>query len=331
MHPLEKHWARLTWLSALLAPLSAMFASIAWLRRAAYRIGLLRSRQIAVPVIVIGNITAGGTGKTPLAISLVEALRARGFHPGIVSRGYRGDAKLMAVAADSDPAQAGDEPILLATRTRCPVWVGADRVAAARALQASHPECDVILSDDGLQHYRLARDVEIAVIDGERGFGNRLPLPAGPMREPVSRLARVDAIVINGEHAPALPPVPRFRMTLRGSRFRNLQDATLFADASRFGGKTVHAVAGIGNPSRFFSQLRTLGLTFTAHAFPDHHRFSPADLGAFAHQTVIMTEKDAIKCAGFARIDWWVLPVDASIDAALAELITAKLYALHGR
>ncbi|MEX0957654.1 MAG: tetraacyldisaccharide 4'-kinase [Burkholderiales bacterium] len=331
MHPLEKHWARLTWLSALLVPLSIVFAAIAWLRRAAYRSGLLRARRIGVPVIVIGNITAGGTGKTPLAIALVEALRTPGFRPGIVSRGYRGQETLSVVTAESDPAETGDEPVLLAARARCPVWVGADRVAAAQALLKNHPDCDVILSDDGLQHYRLARDIEIAVIDGSRGFGNRLPLPAGPMREPVSRLAQVDAIVINGDGEPALPDVPQFRMALCGTQLRNLLDADRLADAASFRGTSVHAIAGIGNPSRFFAQLRELGLHFTEHVFPDHHRFTPVDLKPFADHAVIMTEKDAIKCVGFAKRSWWVLPVDASIDPALADLITAKLYALHGR
>jgi tetraacyldisaccharide 4'-kinase len=331
MHPLAQHWAKPTWLSTLLLPLSATFAAAAWARRAAFRAGLLRAQRVGAAVVVIGNITAGGTGKTPLAIALAEALRAAGFRPGIVSRGYRGRARLVEVTPETDPALAGDEPVLMARRARCPVWVGPDRVAAARALLKRHPGCDVLLSDDGLQHYRLVRDVEIAVVDADRGFGNRLPLPAGPLREPVSRLARVDAIVLHGDGDPALPAVPCFRMRLEGARFLRLTDPREQVDARYFAGTPAHAVAGIGNPARFFAHLHQLGMAFTGHAFADHHAFRPADFEAFADDPVIMTEKDAIKCAAFARANWWVLPVSATLDPALAELITAKLYALHGR
>ena len=196
---LERHWQRITPVSAALYAPSLIFRAIAAARRGAYRAALLKTERLPVPVIIVGNITVGGTGKTPLVLWLVTLLARHGMRPAIVSRGYGGDlASPRPVTAASDPARVGDEPVLLAQRSGCPVWVGADRVAAARALLAAHPACDVIVSDDGLQHYRLARDVELAVVDGARGLGNGLMLPAGPLREPAARLREVDAVVING-------------------------------------------------------------------------------------------------------------------------------------
>src|SRR5574340_304245 len=236
-------------------------------------------------------------------------------------------------AAGSDPAVVGDEPALLARRCRCPVWIGRDRVAAARALLAAHPECDVIISDDGLQHYRLRRDVEIAVVDGARGLGNGLLLPAGPLREPASRLAAVDAVVINGATthpslADTLPP-RSLHMRLRGESFHNLVDPSRRASAADFRGKKLHAVAGIGNPRRFFDHLRDLGLDFTAHAFPDHYAFQPGDLG-FGADAILMTEKDAVKCEKFAPPNAWALAVDAEPDSALEQKILLILRNRHG-
>lgn len=300
------------------------------LRRAFYRTGLLPSRRLDIPVIVVGNITVGGTGKTPLVLWMCEFLREQGFTPGVISRGYGGQGRTVAVTATSTAEAAGDEPILLAQRSRCPVWIGRDRVAAARALLAANPACDVIVSDDGLQHYALARDCEIAVLDGRRGTGNRLPLPAGPLRESTARLARVDAIVVTGEGS--APPVaaPAFSMTLQGAQFRNLLNPQFQREAGDFHGQRLHAIAGIGNPARFFDHLRKLGLSFVAHAFPDHHAYTPADLEFGDADAIIMTEKDAIKCLRFARENQWVLPVDARVDPALGKLILDKVKPQHG-
>jgi tetraacyldisaccharide 4'-kinase len=281
---------------------------------------------------VVGNITAGGTGKTPLVLWLVKCLRDRGRRPGIVSRGYGGtEAGPARVEAGSDPLRFGDEPVLLARRSGCTVWIGADRVAAARALLAAHPECDVVVSDDGLQHHRLARDVEICVVDAARGFGNGWRLPAGPLRDPVSRLATVAAVVMNGSDVPhpsvaAIPPGPaRFSMSLAGREFRNLLDPAKVEGAESFRGERVHAVAGIGHPQRFFRHLQEMGLDFTPHAFPDHHPFTASDLAFAGPETVLMTEKDAVKCRAFATATHWALAVDAQVDAALGELILRKL------
>jgi tetraacyldisaccharide 4'-kinase len=326
------HWQHRNLKSLLLLPLAALFAAIAALRRLAWRHGLLSSRHPGVPVIVVGNITAGGTGKTPLVLWLAQFLQSRGMHPAIISRGHGSRRREpRAVPADGAPADFGDEPCLLALRAACPVWVGVDRAATAAALRAAHPEVDVIVSDDGLQHYRLARDFEIAVIDGMRGLGNGWPLPAGPLREPPSRLATVDAVVIN-DGATALPVPGALSMRLRGSHFRNLVRPQQLVTAADLGGTVVHAVAGIGNPRRFFGHLRELGLECIEHPFPDHHPYCASDLVFGDGAPVVMTEKDAVKCAAFANENQWALIVDADVDARLGDLITALLpqAARHG-
>ena len=291
---------------------------------------MLPSYRLPVPVIVVGNITAGGTGKTPLVLWVCDFLREQGYAPGIVSRGYGGRGETMAVRADSAPEIAGDEPVLLAQRSRCPVWIGRNRVAAARALIAANPECNVIVSDDGLQHYGLRRDVEIAVLDGSRGTGNGLPLPAGPLRESTARLAEVDAVVVTGDTSLPGASATTFAMRLDGNLFCNLLNPAFHQEAGAFLDKRVHAVAGIGNPARFFDHLQRLGLSFAAHAFPDHHAYSQADLEFSDADAIIMTEKDAIKCTQFARENYWVLPVDARVDLALGRLILEKMKTRHG-
>ena len=300
------------------------------LRRALYRAGVLPSYRVPVPVIVVGNITAGGTGKTPLVLWLCDFLKEQGYVPGIVSRGYGGRGQTMAVRQSSAPDVAGDEPVLLVQRSGCPVWIGRDRVAAARALIAVNPGCNVIVSDDGLQHYRLQRDFEIVVIDGSRGTGNGLPLPAGPLRENTGRLAEVDAVVVTGDSVAPPACAAAFAMALDGSGFRNLLNPAFHQEAGAFHGQRIHAIAGIGNPARFFDHLRRLGLSFAAHAFPDHHAYAQADLEFGDADAIIMTEKDAIKCLRFARENHWVLPVDARVDPALGKLILEKLKTRHG-
>ncbi len=319
------HWQTRGLLAVLLLPVAAPFATMAALRRLAYGCKLLRSERVGVPVIVVGNITAGGTGKTPLTLWLAQFLRDHHKHPAIISRGYgaiRTDPR--PVPVDGDATDYGDEPSLLARRTGCPVWVGTDRAATARALLAAHPATDVILSDDGLQHYRLARDFEIAVIDGERGLGNGWPLPAGPLREPASRLDAVDAVVVNGNNAGYTFP-QALTMRLEGGEFRNLRNPGLAVTAVHFRNRRVHAVAGIGNPQRFFAHLQRLGIECIAHPFPDHHAFVAADLQFADADDVVMTEKDAVKCTAFATENHWALVVNAAIDTRLGDMILARL------
>ena len=328
MDSLARHWYRTGPLTLVLAPLSLVFGAIVFIRRALYRAGVLPTQGIGIPVIVVGNINAGGSGKTPLVLWIVQHLRAAGWRPGIVSRGYGGHvsthrAPPCEVANDADPAAVGDEPLLLARRSGCPVWVGADRVAACRALRVRHPACDVLVLDDGLQHYRLGRDVEIAVVDA-RGFGNGWLFPAGPLREPVSRLSAVDAVVSN-----EAPGVKGFAMRLEGNGFVGLRDAGARVGAAGLGSNRVHAVAGIGEPARFFRHLEALGLEVVPHPFPDHHAYAAADLEFGDGLPVVMTEKDAVKCAQVvapdARQRFWVLPVSAELDPGFGALLERKL------
>jgi tetraacyldisaccharide 4'-kinase len=330
MRGLEQHWYRISPLHLVLWPLSVLFTALVALRRLLYRTGLLAVTRMPVPVIVVGNISVGGTGKTPFVIWLAKLLRERGYHPGIVCRGYGGSAREpQHVAIGSDPGVVGDEATLLARRCACPVWVGAQRAAAAHALLASHPECNVVISDDGLQHYALARDVEISVIDGERGFGTGMLLPAGPLRESRQRLADFDALVVNGTALflrETLPSdVPSFDMALRGKTFYDLLNPAQQAGPEHFARQRVHVVAAIGNPHHFFNHLRELGLSFTAHPFPDHHEFHASDLAFAGADAVLMTEKDAVKCEKFSSGNFWALRVDAEVDLELGELILRKL------
>ena len=320
----EQHWYRLSALSLALWPASLAYRLLLALRRLAYGSGVLRAARLPLPVIVVGNIVAGGTGKTPLVLWLAAMLKKNGRKPGIISRGYRGSAAApMEVAASSAADVVGDEPLLLARRGGCPVWIGAERVRAASGLLAAHPECDVLILDDGLQHYRLARDIEIAVEDA-RGIGNGFLLPAGPLREPASR--RVDAWVANT--APCGKHQPCFRMDLRGDSFRRVAAAEASAPAAAFAGKRVHAVAGIGNPQRFFDHLARLGLVTVNHAFPDHHVYTARDLDFGDCDALLMTEKDAVKCAAFAREFWYALEVEAELAPAFSDFILAKLNGL---
>ena len=322
---LDRDWWRrdLTPRTTLLLPLAWLFGVLAATRRALYRAGLFESTRVAAPVVVVGNLTVGGSGKTPLVICLAQMLAARGLRPGVISRGYARDgATPREVHSDSVPAEVGDEPLLIRRRAGVAVFVGGDRVAAARALLNAHADVDVLLADDGLQHLALARDFEIAVFD-ERGAGNRCLLPAGPLRESLRRAATIDALVFNGD---ARLDLPGFTMRLEPDALYRLIDATQRRAVGAIARPdVVAAVAGIGNPRRFFDTLRGLGLAFSEHAFPDHHVFTRADLVQIQAEHIVMTEKDALKCAGFGDPRIWVLPVSAAVDVRLVDSIMEKL------
>ena len=291
-------------------------------RRLAYAAGLIASQALPVPVIVVGNLTAGGTGKTPLIIWLTGYFTTKGYRPGIVSRGYGGSARQwpQQVRPDSDPAVVGDEPVLIAQRTRRPVAISPNRLEAARAL-LQHTDCDIILCDDGLQHLALSRDIEIVVIDGERQFGNGRCLPAGPLREPRGRLRSVDMVVSNGHEGKG-----QYLMEYSPLPLTSLAEGQqVTAGLEQLAGKKVHAVAGIGNPNRFFSQLRHAGIDIVRHVFPDHHAFQPQDLVFDDELPVVMTEKDAVKCRKFATRNMWYLPVAAEMSNAFEHRLSSLM------
>lgn len=299
-------------------PLALIYGALTGLRRVLYRWGVLRSVRLPVPVVVIGNLTAGGTGKTPVTIAVAESLRRRGYRPGVVSRGYGGSQKEPVLLGDSpDPAVVGDEPCLIHA-SGIAVAVGRERPAAAKLLIAAG--CNVVIADDGLQHYALARDVEICVIDGVRRFGNGRLLPAGPLREPLSRLGQVDFRICNGGAvAPGDTP-----MQLQGGQVNALVDGQSKPIAA-FAAQDVHAVAAIGHPQRFFASLRSQGMQVIEHPFPDHHAFVPADLAFNDDRPVLMTEKDAVKCRSFALPHWWVVPVRAVLPQAFFDELDGRV------
>jgi tetraacyldisaccharide 4'-kinase len=303
-----------------LSPLATLYCAAAMLKRRLYRGGWLRAVSFPVPVVVVGNITVGGTGKTPLVLWIARHLAEHGWRPGVVTRGYGGRARVwpQRVTPDSDPRSVGDEPVVLARRAGVPVVADPDRPRGVRELLAQG--CNVVVSDDGLQHYRLHRDVEIAVVDGGRGVGNGRCLPAGPLREPRSRLQSVDARVVNDATAS-----DAWSMRLVPNGFRRVANSQATAPLDHFRGRRVHALAGIGNPGGFFRQLRTLGAEVVERAFPDHHRFRASDLEFADHDAVVMTEKDAVKCRSFAGPDSWYLAVDVEIDPGFGDWLRQRL------
>ncbi|MCG6861904.1 MAG: tetraacyldisaccharide 4'-kinase [Chromatiaceae bacterium] len=308
-------------LSHLLLPLSWLYCAAVRVRRLAYGRGWLQRHELAVPVILVGNLTVGGTGKTPLVLWLTDFLRRQGFRPGIITRGYGGSGSQWpcSVRADSDPFEVGDEPVLLARRSRCPVVAGPDRVRAGKRLLANF-ECDMIVSDDGLQHYRLRRDLEILVVEASRGFGNGRCLPAGPLREPEGRRRTVDLTVCNGGSCRGGQ-----LMHLIPGRLVNLRDPGITRALAALRRQRVTAVAGIGNPDRFFELLRSEGLHVHERPYPDHYPFSREDVASWPPGPVIMTEKDAVKCAPLARADFWYLPVEARLETGFDGLLLEKL------
>lgn len=328
---LQQQWTGWTPWHILLMPLSWVFAALSRVRKYLYKTGWRKTYRLDVPVIVVGNINVGGSGKTPVVIWLAKQLQLAGYTPGIISRGYGGKAQsVQPVFANSCAQQVGDEPVLIAQRTACPVYVSADRVAAGQALLAAHAACNVIISDDGLQHYRLARDVEIVVFDSIKTFGNGALLPAGPLRESVARLNTVDAVISNGKlNASGMPVnmnrVRPIEMQLLSADFYNLVDSQRRCSAQDFSGVKILAIAGIGNPERFFQQLRRMGLVFKSQAYADHYAFKADDFAAAATDVIVMTEKDAVKCQAFAQANYWVLPVTAVIGDELLPIVLSKL------
>jgi len=299
-----------------------------------FRISMLKRHKLPVPVIIIGNITVGGTGKTPLVILVTSFLKQQGYRPGIISRGYGGKAfeknrspdQPLAVYSDSDPRQAGDEPVLMAQRCQCPVRISPNRVAAAQNL-LDETDCNVIVSDDGLQHYSLERDLEIVVIDNQRRFGNGHCLPAGPLRERVSRLKEADIVVGNGGAESGETEMRLNMLEIAGVSDSNNNH---IAPLLEYKDRKVHAVAGIGNPERFFKQLNDFGMQTINHPFADHHDFTLADITFDDDLPVLMTEKDAVKCRSFSGSQHWFVPVTAECDGTMLTLISSRLKEIHG-
>ncbi|ATA24254.1 tetraacyldisaccharide 4'-kinase [Brenneria goodwinii] len=323
---IERIWSGRSPLYWLLVPLSVLYGFITFLIRQSYRRGWRKSWRAPVPVIVVGNLTAGGNGKTPVVIWLVEQLQRKGYRVGVVSRGYGGKAQHYPLLVDDDvtTAQAGDEPVLIYQRTGAPVAVAPQRRLAVEALLARYP-LDMVITDDGLQHYALARDIELVVVDGIRRFGNGWWLPAGPMRERESRLRSVDAVIVNGGTAQA----GEIAMHLTSGMAINLLSGEK-RPVSRL--QNVVAMAGIGYPQRFFTTLRDAGVSISREvAFADHQSYQPdqlKQLTADERQPLLMTEKDAVKCRTFASRNWWYLPVDAVLAEPQAARLIDRLAAL---
>lgn len=328
-------WQRRGLLAWLLSPLALLYYCVIVCRRALYALGIRRCTRLDVPTVVIGNLYVGGTGKTPLTVELVRALAERGWHPGIVSRGYGAlDSAPRLVLPADDARQVGDEPLLIVRATTAPVAVAKQRVAAARLLREAHPECDVIIADDGLQHLQLARDMEIALLH-YRGLGNGWMLPAGPLREPRSRLDRVDALVLNGDVPTIAGAAPRYRMrTHLASAFALHQpklriELSSLAAEQRSHGWRFTAAAGIGAPDRFFAMLRDAGLVIDELPLADHFDFTVNPFSACAADRILMTEKDAVKCADIEALAHdprlWVVPLVTEVDPALIDAVVSLI------
>jgi tetraacyldisaccharide 4'-kinase len=327
---LTRAWLKRGPLACALWPLSLLFRALAAIRAGLYRAHILQSARLPVPVIVVGNIFIGGTGKTPLTIWLVQALRDAGFRPGVISRGHGGSGEVpREVLPGAAASKVGDEPLLIARRSGCPVFVGRKRAEAGRALLAAHPDVDVLVTDDGLQHYALARDIEIVLFDS-RGAGNGWLLPAGPLREPATR--RRDFTVVNApEITPALARSVGgrpFRMQLSGETAERLAAPGEQVALAALASKRIVAAAGIGNPGRFFAMLRSAGLDIRELPLPDHHDFLDAPFDGVDADVILITEKDAVKCGQIENLKHdprlWVVPVAARIDGPLAEHIVEK-------
>ncbi len=324
MRSLEHYWYQTNYFVFILLPLSWLFCAVSIIRRKVYKLNLKKSYSSDAPVVVIGNIVAGGSGKTPLLLAICELIKEHGYRPGVVSRGYGGNFTGLRQVSESDSAElVGDEPLMVQQRTQVPVVVGVDRVAAVKYLLENNA-CDIVLSDDGLQHYRMRRDIEIAVVDAKRRFGNGYCLPAGPLREPVSRLEDVDLVVYNVANAGAIEACS---YTLRFTQLYKLGTGETLA-LSSFSDKVVHAVAGIGDPGRFFTQLRENHIDIVEHAFSDHHNYTQDDFSGWQDDCIIMTEKDAVKCRALSLPDAWVFRVDAELAESLESQLNSKILPL---
>ncbi len=314
---------------ALLAPLEVLYAAYVKRVRQRYLNGRKSSYRPSVPVVVVGNLVVGGAGKTPLVLAICDRLQQLGMRPGILSRGYKAQTQAFprTVSPSDDATEVGDEPLLMAQRSGAPVCIDPLRARGARWL-AEQGDCNIVLCDDGLQHYALARDVEIAVIDAQRQLGNGRCLPAGPLREPAARLHSVDFVVHNGDGNTAVRAAATFAMQLRPSDLVRLHDDKTIG-VSELGelaaAGPVHALTGIGNPQRFFAGLREMGFHIIEHAFPDHYPFSAADLQFADELAIIMTEKDAVKCRKFAPPHAWYLPVDAQLEEGFYSALLEKI------
>ena len=310
------------WLKSL-RPLSCVFQSLAKKRRSDFLSGKKVVAKLSVPVIIVGNITVGGTGKTPLVIALVAFLKSQGYQPGVVSRGYTSKAPYYpyAVTKESDPKHSGDEPLLIATSCQCPVVIDPNRVNAAKKLIDDY-DCDIIVSDDGLQHYKLGRQLEICVIDGQRGLGNKKCLPEGPLREPVQRLSGVDFVVVNGESSEVYAH-SQFTMRLAPGALQPLGDN--IQQTPPLSGEKVNAIAGIGNPERFFDLLKSSEYIVSAYPFGDHYHYRQEDFIFSNSDAILMTEKDAVKCSKFGLTNAWYLPVEAQLPDAFWQQLLAVI------
>lgn len=324
--------------SLILRLISLLYRLIIRLRLMFYRFGIFKQTRLPVPVIVVGNVTVGGTGKTPLVIYIAQALIALGYRPAVISRGYgRARHTPMRVKKNMSAAQVGDEPLMMSAHLPCPIWVGARRIETAKRLLSATPQVDVILCDDGLQHYALARDIEVLVFDAERGIGNGYLLPAGPLREPVSRIQSADFAVINGKPTKPwgwLKQIAQVQMHFQLGKLAAVNDKVVKQKSkmlSSLKGKKVHVVAGIGNPDRFFKALRAQGLIVQPHAFQDHHDYQVQDFDDMQDAPIIMTEKDAVKCREFHLAQAWFVPITASLDAKLIKYLDNRLQTLRGQ
>lgn len=306
MKSLDQYWYDRNLIAWLLWPLSLVFCALVFVRRSFYKSGFFKSVGFNIPVVIVGNISVGGTGKTPLITKLVELLESWGYRTGVISRGYGGQGPWpYHLSKESQAAESGDEPLQIFKRTGCPIVVGPDRIQDIAVLLQNH-ELDLVLCDDGLQHYRLQRDLELIVVDAQRQFGNRFCLPAGPLREPVSRARNADWVIQNGGDSDYSFSIQSGKVI----RLMNRQELN-FSD---FAATKVHAVAGIGNPQRFFNLLRTAGLDIIEHAFPDHHNFIQQELEFSDEWPVLMTEKDSVKCSHFSLNNLWYVPVDIKLS-----------------
>ena len=325
----NQYYKKSSWILILL-PLSYIYFLIIFLRSWSYKSGIFKTIKINVPVIIVGNINIGGTGKTPLVIWLLEKLIKFGMKPGLICRGYNSNAsKSIEVLKNSKVENVGDEALMIKLRLDIPIFSGKKRGQVARSLLMTYPDVDVVISDDGLQHFELFRDFEIVVVDGVRLFGNGHLIPAGPLRETVTRVKKVDAVVINSQVKKEILPLFEntnnlYEMAYSGDVLQNCVHTNQIFDLSRID-KEIIAVTGIGNPERFFTQLTNAGVNFKRRIFNDHHMFTESDFKDYDGMEIVMTEKDAVKCKIFAKENFWFLPVSADVEEKLFTKIIKKI------